>query len=55
VEIKQKGNLQKQFPYWVAENIRKIKPIAPDTAIEKIVDKLKGLYYLLLKINIYSD
>jgi len=27
-----------RFPYWVAENIRKIKPNAPDTAIDEIVE-----------------
>ena len=30
-----------RFPYWVAENIRKIRPNAPDAAIEDIADKLK--------------
>jgi hypothetical protein len=30
-----------RFPYWVAENIRKIRPNAPDGAIDEIVDRLK--------------
>jgi hypothetical protein len=42
-EASKKGRkaFRNRFPYWVAENIRKIRPNAPDRAIEEIVDRLK--------------
>jgi len=42
-EASKKGRkaFRNRFPYWVAENIRKIKPNAPDAAIDEIVDSLK--------------
>jgi hypothetical protein len=42
-EASKKGRkaFRNRFPYWVAENIRKIRPNAPDGAIEEIVDRLK--------------
>jgi hypothetical protein len=42
-EASKKGRkaFRNRFPYWVAENIRKIRPNAPDGAIDEIVDRLK--------------
>ena len=42
-EASKKGRkaFRNRFPYWVAENIRKIRPNAPDRAIDEIVDRLK--------------
>ncbi|MHA1605799.1 MAG: hypothetical protein ACTSWF_14265 [Candidatus Freyarchaeota archaeon] len=42
-EASKKGRrgFRNRFPYWVAENIRKIKPNAPGVAIEEIVDRLR--------------
>jgi hypothetical protein len=42
-EASKKGRkaLRNCFPYWIAENIRKIWPNAPDGAIDEIVDRLK--------------
>jgi len=42
-EASKKGRkaFRNRFPYWVAENIRKIRPNAPDGAIDEIVDGLK--------------
>ena len=43
-EASKKGRkaFRNRFPYWVAENIRKIKPNAPDAAIDEIVERLKA-------------
>ena len=42
-EASKKGRkaFRNRFPYWVAENIRKIRPNAPDGAIDEIIDRLK--------------
>jgi DNA repair exonuclease SbcCD ATPase subunit len=42
-EASKKGRkaFRNRFPYWVAENIRKIRPNAPDGAIDEIADRLK--------------
>lgn len=42
-EASKKGRkaFRNRFPCWVAENIRKIRPNAPDGAIDEIVDRLK--------------
>jgi hypothetical protein len=42
-EASKKGRkaFRNRFSYWVAENIRKIRPNAPDGAIDEIIDRLK--------------
>jgi len=38
---KERKAFRNRFPHWVAENIRKIRPNAPDGAIDEVVDRLK--------------
>jgi hypothetical protein len=42
-EASKKGRkaLRNCFSYWIAKNIRKIRPNAPDGAIDEIGDRLK--------------
>jgi len=46
-----KEGVEELFSYWIAENIRKTRPNVPDGAIDKIMDGLKRLTLLLLKLS----